>query len=59
MIMITHIPTGLQFNTRLDVKLYFGSTEYNRRLKNNEFTFHDGREITNRCDYDNFVIKKK
>ena len=41
--MITHIPTGKKFNNRLECKLFFGHTEYNRRVRDCEFTFHDGR----------------
>ena len=41
--MITHIPTGKQFNNRLECKLFFGHADYNRRLRRSEFTFHDGR----------------
>lgn len=43
--MITHIPSGKQFNNRLECKLFFGHVEYNRRVRNREFTFHDGRII--------------
>lgn len=46
--MITHIPTGKQFENRLQCKIFFGHAEYNRRNDNHEFTFHDGRKMTNK-----------
>lgn len=46
--MITHIPTGKQFDNRLQCKLHYGSADYNRRLHNNEFSFHDKRSIMER-----------
>lgn len=51
--MILHIPTGKQFDSRLQAKNYFGAANYNYRVKNKEFTFHDQREIIicDRNDY--------
>ena len=43
--MITHIPSGKQFENRLECKRFFGHSKYNRRIHRNEFTFHDGRTI--------------
>lgn len=43
--MIIHVPSGKQFKNRLECKLYFGHVEYNKRVRNREFTFHDGRNI--------------
>lgn len=45
--MIIHIPTGIQFDNRLKAKLFFGSSEYNRRNTAKEFTFHDDRHKNN------------
>ncbi len=39
--MITHIPTGRKFDNRLQAKLYFGHSDYNRRCRNREFIFHN------------------
>ena len=44
--MITHIPSGKQFVNRLECKLFFGHSDYNRRVHNREFTFHEGRTTT-------------
>lgn len=38
--MITHIPTGRKFENRLQAKIYFGHSDYNRRCRNREFIFH-------------------
>lgn len=46
--MFTHIPTGKIFENRLQAKLYFGSANFNKRVKNSEFTFHDGRNINSK-----------
>ena len=43
--MMTHIPTGIQFESRLQAKRYFGTSNYNYRVRKREFTFHDDREI--------------
>lgn len=43
--MITHIPTRIQFESRLQAKRYFGTSNYNYRVRNREFTFHDDREM--------------
>lgn len=49
--MITHIPTGRKFDNRLQAKIYFGHSDYNRRCRNREFIFHNSigmnREIVN------------
>lgn len=49
--MFTHIPTGKVFENRLQAKLYFGSANFNKRVKNSEFTFHDGRNIIPKEDF--------
>lgn len=43
--MITHIPTGKSFENRLQAKMDMGSSNYNRAVRNREFTFHDGRKV--------------
>ena len=43
--MIVHIPSGKLFENRLECKMFFGNADYNRRVRRNEFTFHDGRVI--------------
>lgn len=57
--MFTHIPTGKQFENRLQAKLYFGSANYNRRAKNKEFTFHDGSEMLPKEVYESLKKKEK
>lgn len=39
--MITHKPTGIQFENRLQAKIHFGHSDYNRRCRNREFIFHN------------------
>ena len=43
--MFIHIPTGQKFENRLQAKHFFGSSNYNKRVRNNEFTFHNGQEV--------------
>ena len=38
--MFRHISTGLIFEDRKAAKRHFGTSAYNRRLKNREFTLH-------------------
>lgn len=38
--MIIHRPTGIQFDNRLQAKIHFGHSDYNRRCRNREFIFH-------------------
>ena len=45
--MFTHLPTGKKFLNRKEAKLYMGSGEYKRALKNREFTLHvNDEELT-------------
>lgn len=37
--MITHIPTGKTFKNRLQAKIYFGHSNYNRLYRNGGFVF--------------------
>ena len=38
-VMITHVSTGKQFENRLQAKLYYGHSNYNRMCRNHEFRF--------------------
>lgn len=49
--MFVHIPTGRPFENRKAAKKYFGLSDYNRRVKNNEFTRHDGIAIVPKEEY--------
>lgn len=43
--MFIHIPTGKVFENRKHAKTEMGHCNYNRAVKNREFTFHDGRKV--------------
>lgn len=51
--MITHKPTGIQFENRLQAKIHFGHSDYNRRCRNREFIFHNIED--RECDFRNIL----
>ena len=51
--MFRHLPSGLIFEDRKTAKRHFGSSEYNKRLKNREFTLHCQEESNNNTNENN------
>lgn len=45
--MFTHIKTNMTFKDRKEAKKIMGHKNYNKAVKNHEFTFHDDRIINN------------
>ena len=43
--MFIHIPTGKVFENRKQAKTEMGHSNYNRAVRNREFSFHDGRKV--------------